>query len=147
MRIPGGRRGALVGALAVVALVGGIVAWRARGGEEVRAAVSGDTTRAPAGERIVVEVYNASGTPGMARRATFLLRDRGFDVVGWGNDKERREATLVVDHTAKGDAASRVARVLGGATVERGEASPRWVDVTVHLGRGFTVPAGQPFHP
>lgn len=147
MRWPGGKRGVAMGALAVVALVGAVVAWRARGSAAVAVAATGDTTRAPAGERIVVEVYNASGTPGVARRATFLLRDRGFDVVGWGNDKAKRERTLVIDHTGKGDAAARIARVLGGATVERGEESPRWVDVTVRLGRAFTVPPGAPFRP
>ena len=35
--------------------------------------------------RIRVEVLNAGGEPGMARMATDQLRDRGFDVVYFGN--------------------------------------------------------------
>lgn len=141
-------RSAIVAGLVLVALVGGYVAWRARSDDDRPAAgVGGDTTRAPAGQRIVVEVLNASGIPGQARRATFLLRDRGFDVVGWSNDKARRERTLVVDHTGRPEAAERVARILGDATIEKGEANPRFLDITVRLGSTWKPPAGQPFHP
>src|SRR5205814_750511 len=44
-----------------------------------------DDARAPQDVRIRVEVLNATQTRGLARRATFYLRDRGFDVVGSGN--------------------------------------------------------------
>ena len=40
--------------------------------------------RAPDGVRIRVQVLNATKTRGLARRATMLLRDRGFDVVEMG---------------------------------------------------------------
>jgi hypothetical protein len=108
----------------------------------------GDTTSAPVGQRVVVEVLNASGVSGLARRATFLLRDRGFDVVGWGNDPQgRRSETLIIDYTDKPEAADRLARVLGGATVERGKDSlDRGLDLTVKLGSRFKPPR-EAFHP
>jgi len=108
----------------------------------------GDTTRAPAGPRILVEVLNASGVSGLARRATFVLRDRGFDVVGWGNDpRGRRAETLIVDYTNKPEAAARLARVLGGATIEAGKDSLlRGLDITVRLGSGYRAEQ-EPFHP
>jgi hypothetical protein len=140
-------RSAILAALVLMTALGGFVAWRARDVDRGAVAATGDTTRAPAGQRIVVEVLNASGIPGQARRATFLLRDRGFDVVAWTNDKTRRERTLVVDHTGRPEAAERVARILGDASIERGDPSPRYVDVTVRLGSAWKQPPGQPYRP
>jgi len=112
------------------------------------AALSGDTTRAPSAQRVVVEVLNSSGVSGLARRATFLLRDRGFDVVGWGNDPEgRRGETLIIDYSDKPEAADRLARVLGGGRIERGKDSlDRGLDITVKLGSSYKPPQ-EAFHP
>ncbi len=135
-------------AVAVVALAAaGIVGVR-RFTASAPAEALGDTTRAPKGQRIIVEVLNASGVSGLARRATFLLRDRGFDVVGWGNDPlGRRTETLILDYTNKPEAAERLARVLGGATIEAGKDSLlRGLDITVRLGSSYS-PAREPFHP
>ena len=108
----------------------------------------GDTTSAPQGQRILVEVLNSSGIGGLARRATFLLRDRGFDVVGWGNDPNgRRGQTVILDYTNKPEAAVRLARVLGGAQIERGRDSlDRGLDLTVRLGSNYKPPV-ESFHP
>ncbi len=108
----------------------------------------GDTTSAPQGQRIVIEVLNASGVTGLAKRATFLLRDRGFDVVAWTNDPNgRRSETLIIDYTNKPEAAERVSRVLGGARIDRGKDSlDRGLDLTVTLGSGYR-PTGEAFHP
>ena len=138
----------LLAAIGVAVLTGGVFAARqvfARGGP---AALLGDTTSAPQGQRVIVEVLNSSGVPGLARRATFLLRDRGFDVIGWGNDpRGRRGATLIVDYTDKPEAADRLARVLGGAEIERGKDSlDRGIDLTVKLGSTYKPPL-EAFHP
>lgn len=110
--------------------------------------VLGDTTSAPQGQRIVVEVLNASGVTGLAKRASFLLRDRNFDVVSWRNDSDgRRSETLIIDYTNKPEAAERLARVLGGAQVERGKDTlQRGLDLTVKLGSSYR-PQGEVFHP
>ena len=138
----------MFGVAAVAVLAGGVFAARqvfARGGP---AALLGDTTSAPQGQRVIVEVLNSSGVAGLARRATFLLRDRGFDVIGWGNDpKGRRSETLIVDYTDKPEAADRLARVLGGAQIERGRDSlDRGLDLTVKLGSTYKPPV-EAFHP
>jgi LytR cell envelope-related transcriptional attenuator len=113
-----------------------------------RGAETGDTTSAPQGQRVLVEVLNSSGIGGLARRATFLLRDRGFDVVGWGNDpRGRRSQTLIIDYTNKPEAADRLARVLGGGQIERGKDSlDRGIDITVRLGSAYKPPI-EAFHP
>ncbi len=107
-----------------------------------------DTTSAPKGAPVIVEVLNSSGVSGLARRATFLLRDRGFDVVAWGNDPQgRRSQTLIIDYTDRPEAAERMARVLGGAEVTRGRDSlKRGLDLTVRLGSAFKLPM-EAFHP
>ena len=101
-----------------------------------------DTTSAPQGAPVIVEVLNSSGVSGLARRATFLLRDRGFDVVAWGNDPQgRRSQTLIIDYTDRPEAADRMARVLGGAEVTHGRDSlKRGLDLTVRLGSAFKPP-------
>jgi len=136
----------VVGALVLVVAVAGVLT--ARGALARGPQVLGDTTSAPSGQRVVVEVLNGSGVTGLARRATFLLRDRGFDVVGWGNDpKGRRGATLIIDYTDKPEAAVRLARVLGGANIERGKDSlDRGLDITVKLGSNYK-PSVEAFHP
>ena len=138
----------LMGGLLVVAVTAGVVGARVWYARSSPMAGLGDTTSAPKGQRVKIEVLNASGVSGLARRATFLLRDRGFDVVGWGNDpRGSRDETLILDYTDKPEAAERLARVLGGAQVERGKDSlDRGLDLTVKLGSGYRPPV-EVFHP
>lgn len=137
----------VIAAVIVVGGIGALAGVRHRFAINTQA-VLGDTTSAPQGQRVVVEVLNSSGLTGLARRATFLMRDRGFDVVGWGNDpKGRRSETLIIDYTNKPEAADRLARVLGGARIERGKDSlDRGLDLTVKLGSAYKPPA-EAFHP
>jgi hypothetical protein len=129
-------------AVAAVALVVGAVLWRDRGLEPP----STVTVLVPDDVRIKVEVLNASGQRGLARRATFALRDAGFDVVRFDNASETRDSTLVLSRSGKDDWAQLVARALGGARVESRPDSARYLDVTVLLGADWRPPA-KPFHP
>ena len=104
-----------------------------------------DDARAPQDVRIKVEVLNATQTKGLARRATFYLRDRGFDVVGSGNVVEQRASTIVYDRSAHPDWARLVGRAMNAPVVEQTDSS-RFLDVTVLLGRNWRPPA-LPFHP
>jgi hypothetical protein len=139
---PGALKRVAAVAVASVVLVLAAVLWRGRGMEppdEVRVLV-------PDGVRIKVEVLNASGKRGLARRATFALRDAGFDVVRFANDPSHRDSTLVLARSGRDDWASLVARALGGARVESRPDSLRYLDVTVLLGADWRPPA-KPFHP
>jgi hypothetical protein len=101
---------------------------------------------APAGVRIRVEVLNATGTRGLARRATSFLRDRGFDVVEVGTTRQSLDTTLVLARSGNAAWADLVARALGGARVEARVDSSRYLDVTVLVGRNWAPPA-EPFYP
>ena len=98
------------------------------------------------GQRIRVQVLNATTTRGLARRATMALRDRGFDVVETGTSATQLDSTLVLDRSGHPDRARRVADALGGARIETRPDTSRYLDVTVLLGRTWRPPA-QPFYP
>lgn len=106
-----------------------------------------DTTvgHAPAGVRIKVEVLNASTNRGAARRATLLLRGRGYDVVAMGTTRQTQAATLVLDRSHHPEWSELISKAIGGKAVERPDTS-RYLDATVVLGSEWTAPP-MPFHP
>jgi len=48
---------------------------------------------------IRVEVVNATGIPGLARKVTFLLRQDGFDVVYYSSSRDTIKKTVVVERS------------------------------------------------
>ncbi|HEU4989892.1 MAG: LytR C-terminal domain-containing protein [Gemmatimonadota bacterium] len=136
----------IAGAAIVLAVAAGALWWsRARAAHAAGAAPIPDAT-APADTRIRVEVLNATRIRGLAREGTFLLRDRGFDVVAIGTSAQQSDSTVVLDRSNHPEWARRVADALGGARVEARPDSTLYVDVTVLLGRAWRPPP-QPLHP
>lgn len=107
--------------------------------------VTKDVT-APPNTRVRVEIINATKTSGLARRATRLLRDRGFDVVKYSTSLTMQDSTLVLDRTNHPAWAELVGKALGGARVAARPDTSSYVDVTVVLGGNWRAPA-QPFSP
>lgn len=128
-----------------IALLGAIVAATLKLRTGATLDVPADAM-APEGQRVRVQVLNASGNRGMARLATRHLRDRGFDVVEMGNASDRLDSTLVLDRSGHPDWTARVANALGGARTEARPDSSRYLDVTVLLGRAWRPPA-EAFYP
>ncbi|MCY4648093.1 MAG: LytR C-terminal domain-containing protein [Gammaproteobacteria bacterium] len=86
-------------------------------------------------ERVRVEVLNGGGVAGMARTATELLRDAGFDVVEFGNaDAFDRDSSVVLARLGRVDLASMVADALAIPTFHDEPDSTAYVDITVLLG-------------
>lgn len=131
-------RGVLL--LALVAIAGGVALATPRSG------APSPLVRVPSGVRIRVQVLNATATRGLARRATGYLRDRGFDVVDMATAPQSRDSTLIIDHSGNPEWARLVSRAFGGAAVEHGPDSSRYLDVTVLIGRDWTPPT-EPFYP
>ena len=138
-------------AVAVVAVAAGLAARAlARSDPSTPSAPSAlailtPDVRAPEGVRIRVQVLNATRTRGLARRATRLLRDRGFDVVEMGTSAEALDSTLVLDRSGHPEWAELVAEVMGARAEARPDSS-RYLDVTVLIGATWRPPA-EPFHP
>lgn len=146
--------GRLIRALILVAvLVGlGVLAGSALSQWwEVPAASTVDAVRASAAdavraitaprERVRVEVLNAAGLPKLARTATDAIRDVGFDVVYFGNAGSfDRESSVVLDRVGDVAAARAVADALGIRSVRSEPDSNLFVDVSVLLGKAWTLP-------
>ena len=93
--------------------------------------------------RVRVEVLNAGGKEGMARVATGHLRDRGFDVVYFGNaDAFGQDSTVVLDRSARPRAAAAVGQALGTLWVESRPDANLYLDVTVMLGSDWAPDVG-----
>ena len=101
---------------------------------------------APPNTRVRVEIINATKTRGLARRATRLLRDRGFDVVTFTTSPTTQDTTFVLDRTNHLEWAKLVGQALGDARVVARPDTSRYVDVTVVLGTLWRPPP-QPFSP
>ncbi len=111
--------------------------WRPLPQEEPAAQPPRNATAAGLG-RVRVEVLNAGGREGMARLATDHLRDRGFDVVYFGNAEDfGQDSTMVLDRVARPQAAYAVGQALGTDWVESQPDANLYLDVTVLLGSGW----------
>ncbi|HSE27001.1 MAG TPA: LytR C-terminal domain-containing protein [Gemmatimonadales bacterium] len=103
--------------------------------------VRGHAYAIPSGEeRVVVEVLNASGRDGLARRVTRELRSRGLDVVTFGNEPGA-DSTLVILRRGDGATAQAVRGALGQGVIREELDTLRRVDVTVVLGADFRMEA------
>ena len=143
---PRRRRYGRIGLVVLILAVLGATVWFAvRAFSNPSEPAVPDDARAPEGVRIKVEVLNATKTRGLARKATDFLRDRGFDVVGSGNDSEQRAKTVVYDRSSHPEWARLVARAMNAPVVSRPDSS-RYLDVTVLIGAAGRPPP-LPFHP
>ena len=102
--------------------------------------------RAPENVRVRVQVLNTTSTRGLARRATRLLRDRGFDVVEMGTSSPTFDSTLVLDRSNHPEWAAVVAEIMQPARAVPRPDSSRYLDITVLIGSNWRPPA-EPLHP
>ena len=98
------------------------------------------------GQRVRVQVLNATRVRGLGRRAMLYLRDQGFDVVEVGTTNVLQDTTLVLDRSRHPEWARNIATSLGAARVETRPDTSRYLDVTVLVGSSWRPPA-QPFYP
>ena len=138
-------RGIASGLAIVVALMI-VFVLRGRQSSGVRAIIPLPPVRAPEGVRVRVQVLNSTKTRGLARRATMLLRDRGFDVVETGTIAQGRDTTMVLDLSGHPDWANRIAQIFAPAKVAARADSSRYLAIAVVLGETWRPPA-QPFNP
>jgi hypothetical protein len=145
----------LILAIVLVVCVGAVIArYRitsgantAQSSASLQSLVADTSARPPAGVRVRVRVLNTTTTQGLAKRATFTLRDFGYDVVDFDSDqKSAGKGTRIVSHTGHSDWAQRLQRALGTGVIEERRDTLRYVDFTVLLGSDWKPPA-QPFRP
>jgi hypothetical protein len=123
--------------IALLALSGGGVligtALSGRGSDEGSGSEPEPAFRLPG--RVRVEVLNGGGVEGVAWHATTTLRDRGFDVVYYGNaGTYSDDPSVVIDRVGDTATAALVAEALGVSQVTSEPDTTLYVDVTVRLG-------------
>jgi hypothetical protein len=128
-------------ALLVVVLSASAVVAHARRAPTPLLAALAEAPRAPAGARIRVQVLNTTKTRGLARRATRLLRDRGFDVVEIGTVGPTIDTTVVLDLSGHPTWADAAAKVMAPARTRVRADSSRYLDITVLIGSTWRPPA------
>ena len=135
-------------ALLLVVLSASAVVMSARNAPALSVTTPGRRTevRAPEGVRIRVQVLNTTKTRGLARRATRLLRDRGFDVVELGTVGPTIDTTVVLDLSGHPDWAESVAKVMAPARTRARRDSSRYLDIAVLIGSTWRPPA-EPLYP
>jgi hypothetical protein len=100
------------------------------------------------GRRIRVEVLNGAGADRLAQRATRRLRDRGFDVVYYGNaDAFGRDTSMAIARVDSIEPARRVADALGLRNVALRPDRNLYLDVTVILGTDWVAREATPTEP
>ena len=127
----------LLAAGAVVILLG-VSYWLANSPRGRTAVQHVSSAPVPGPSSPKVEVVNASGTSGLAMRATEALRSRGFDVVDFSSDRSRiLDRTIVVDRSGNPGIARQVADALGlpKDRVQQRVDRQLLLDATVLLGR------------
>lgn len=92
--------------------------------------------------RVRVEVLNATTTAGLARTATNVLRDRGFDVVDTKNaPRGTPPQSVVIDRVGNLEQARQVADALGISHVETRRDPSLILEVTAVVGSDWHAPA------
>jgi hypothetical protein len=135
------RRWIVLGVAVLMAVGAGGVALSRSGRTHVAIAPTRSGVVAPEGVRIRVQVLNGTRVRGLARRATVLLRDRGFDVVETGTTGKQVDTTLVLDLSGHPDWAKRVASLFPPARVQARTDSSRYLDIAVVIGSSWRPPA------
>ena len=97
------------------------------------------------GERVQIEVLNASPAAGLGRIATRKLRDARLDVVYFGSDTAPTlDSTQILVRRGPTATGQRVRDALGAGVIRAAPDPARMVDVTVRLGRDFAAIVRQP---
>ena len=128
--------------LAVAGLIGSaVIGVRGKARPSTTAATVAGAVPEPAANRPKVEVLNASGRQGLAREAMRYLRERGFDVVAWGNaGPGAGTATRVLVRGGDTLAARALADTLHIRTVSPQADPTAMLDASVVLGKDWRMP-------
>ena len=97
------------------------------------------STAAAQGPRVRIEVWNASSKIKLAEKVTWILRNRGFDVINYGTYATRQKKTLIKDLTGDLRSAQRIADIISCGEVVTRYDNKRYVDISVTLGEDCNI--------
>jgi hypothetical protein len=99
----------------------------------------------PSDRSVTVEVLNGTRRQGLARVATRVLRERGIDVVFFGNADSAADSTRVLVRRGDPGRGKDVVEALGAGRLRIAPEPLRRVDATVILGEDYRPKL--PLHP
>jgi hypothetical protein len=120
------------------------IAWRRWPAPRERVQGHAYAVPSPA-NRVTVEVLNGTRRQGLARVATRALRERGIDVVFFGNADTLADSTRVVVRRGDPGRGKDVVEALGAGRIRIEPDTLRRVDVTVIVGEDYRPRL--PLHP
>jgi hypothetical protein len=121
----------IVAAVTVLLLVAAVGAWWF----DPQRRISDDLPIPGEGDRIMVEVLNATRVDGLARTMTSRLRRAGIDVVYFGTARESAlDSTLILIRRGDSSFAWRIRDAIGGGKVVLDPDDELLLDATVLLG-------------
>ncbi|MGC8894401.1 MAG: LytR C-terminal domain-containing protein [candidate division WOR-3 bacterium] len=125
--------GIFVGILTLGLLVyGGLNIWQANRRREA------ERKKTEVFPGIKVEVLNAAGEPGLAKKVTWRLRGMGFDVVYYGNANDTLSKTVVIERVDSSMAnAKSLAGAIGVKEITYEPDPDQLFDVTLLVGLDF----------
>jgi hypothetical protein len=95
------------------------------------------------GPKVHVEVWNASGRPGLAEKISWILRQNGYDVTDWGNYSTMQKKTVIKDLTDNLRAAQKISEIIQcGEVIERYD-NKRFADISIELGEDCVIGIGK----
>ncbi|HYF02560.1 MAG TPA: LytR C-terminal domain-containing protein [Patescibacteria group bacterium] len=105
----------------------------------VDAVVEDESVRLTPGEVIQINVLNASGEAGIARKVMDFMRARGFDVVEIDNFKNHEDRSFVIDRIGDRSSARKVSYAMGipDSLMRRDVDSTLYLRASVVIGRDF----------
>ncbi|MCX5782040.1 MAG: LCP family protein [Elusimicrobia bacterium] len=91
------------------------------------------------GPKVRLEVWNASGKNNLAEKITWILREKGYDVVEWGTFSVKQKKTLIKDLSGDLKTAQKISNIIScGEIVTRYEAK-RYIDISLILGEDCKI--------
>jgi len=95
------------------------------------------------GPKVRVEVWNASGRPGLAEKISWVLRQDGYDVTDWGNYSTIQKKTVIKDLTDNLRAAQKISEIIQcGEVIERYD-NKRFADISIEVGEDCVIGTGK----
>jgi len=87
---------------------------------------------------IKVSVLNGTDVSGLARKTTEILRDKGFDVIEYGNSRTKMDKTIIIDHYSLDMIYGRIiGRALGCRNITTNIDSSQIVNVSIIIGDDY----------
>ncbi|MCX7910084.1 MAG: LCP family protein [Endomicrobia bacterium] len=92
-------------------------------------------------ERVIVKVYNASNKPKLAKQVSLFLREKGYDVLDWGNWYCKLPKSKIIDYSNDIKSLNEICNLLNifDINIYNKEYLEEYIDFAIILGEDFVL--------